>query len=123
MVGADLPKKVSSMSKSTSPKKDGVFATIHRLVGEIPPGKVMTYGQIARLLEGGYSPKLVGFAMHSAPDGLPCHRVVNRLGEMAGRGMFGGEDAQRALLMSEGVPFFDNGRIDLEKALYEPDFL
>lgn len=103
-------------------EKSGVFAAIHALAGEIPPGKVMTYGQIASCLEGGYSPKLVGFAMHSAPDGLPCHRVVNRNGEMAGRGLFGGEDAQRSLLMSEGVPFLPDGRIDLGKALYDPDF-
>lgn len=106
----------------TKSKSSGFFAEVHKLVGEIPPGKVMTYGQIARMLEGGYSPKLVGFAMHAAPPGLPCHRVVNRLGEMAGRGMFGGEEAQRALLISEGVPFLSNGRIELAKALYEPDF-
>lgn len=93
---------------------------MHKLVGEIPPGKVMTYGQIASLLEGGYSAQLVGFAMHSAPDGLPCHRVVNRKGEMAGRGLFGGEEAQRSLLLSEGVDFLPDGRIDLSKALYSP---
>lgn len=103
-------------------QSSGVFAAIHALVAKIPPGRVMTYGQIARLLEGGYSPKLVGFAMHGAPDGLPCHRVVNRKGEMAGRGMFGGEEAQRALLMSEGTPFLSDGRIDLPRALYDPDF-
>lgn len=103
-------------------KSSGFFAAVHELVASIPPGKVMTYGQIARVLEGGYSPKLVGFAMHSAPDGLPCHRVVNRLGEMAGRGLFGGEEAQRARLLAEGVPFLPDGRIDLERALYEPGF-
>lgn len=102
-------------------KSSGFFAAVHRLVADIPPGRVMTYGQIARTLEGGYSPKLVGFAMHSAPDGLPCHRVVNSKGEMAGRGLFGGEEAQRALLVSEGVPFLNNGRIDLQNAMYEPD--
>lgn len=102
-------------------RKSGVFAAIHALVAAIPPGKVMTYGQIAALIQGGYSPKLVGFAMHSAPEGLPCHRVVNRKGEMAGRGLFGGEEAQRRLLGSEGAPLLPDGRVDLARALYEPE--
>lgn len=102
-------------------EKVGFFAAVHALVGKIPPGKVMTYGQIASCLEGGYSPQLVGFAMHAAPDGLPCHRVVNRKGEMAGGLIFGGAEAQRALLVSEGVSFLSNGCIDLAACLYEPD--
>jgi hypothetical protein len=40
---------------------------------------------------------------------------------MAGRGLFGGEKAQRGLLMSEGALFLPDGRVDLARALYEPD--
>ena len=36
------------------------FEKIYRLVLRIPRGRVMTYGQIARLLEERYSPRLVG---------------------------------------------------------------
>lgn len=99
----------------------GFFAQVHALVAGIPPGKVMTYGQIARVLNSPYSAKLVGFAMSAAPGdaGLPCHRVVNRKGEMAGGMHFGGAAAQRALLEAEGVTFLDDGTIDLDKALYE----
>ncbi|MDL2316365.1 methylated-DNA--[protein]-cysteine S-methyltransferase [Desulfovibrio sp. OttesenSCG-928-A18] len=103
----------------------GFFARVYELVARIPPGKVMTYGQIARVLESPYSAKLVGFAMSAAPEerGLPCHRVLNRLGEMAPGLIFGGERKQRQLLRSEGVPFLDNGRVDLTLALFEPPAL
>ena len=80
----------------------------------------MTYGQIAGLLSGGYSARFVGFAVSAAPPGLPCHRVINRKGEMAGGLVFGGEEAQRRMLLSEGVPFLPDGRVDLAKARYEP---
>lgn len=98
---------------------------VYALVALIPPGKVMTYGQIRRLLRTPYSPLMVGYAMSAAPPtrNLPCHRVVNRLGQMAPGLIFGGEDRQRALLLAEGVPFLPDGRIDLAKALYRPDDL
>lgn len=97
------------------------FVQVHELVAQIPAGKVMTYGQIARWLDSPYSARLVGFAMSAAPDGLPCHRVVNRKGEMAGGMIFGGAAAQRLMLEDEGVPFLSDGRIDLDKALYNED--
>ena len=83
----------------------------------------MTYGQIAIFLGGVYSARIVGFAMSSAPSalGIPCHRVVNRFGEMAGGLIFGGADAQRRLLKKEGVPFKKNGCIDLDLCRYIPD--
>lgn len=101
------------------------FEQVYRVVAEIPSGHVMTYGQIASFLGGVYSARVVGFAMSAAPEEreLPCHRVVNRLGEMAGGGHFGGEDAQRRMLEVEGVPFKPNGRIDLAACRFEPDLL
>ena len=58
---------------------------ISPMAARIPAGKIMTYGQIAQVLGGVYSPKLVGFAMNAAPHeaGLPCHRVVNAAGRLA----------------------------------------
>lgn len=101
--------------------KNGLFQAVHALVATIPAGKVMTYGQIASVLGGMYSARYVGFAMSGAPVGLPCHRVINRLGEMAPGRMFGGPAAQRLLLQNEGVPFLANGRVNLAEALYYPD--
>ncbi len=99
------------------------FEQVYALVSLIPAGKIMTYGQIAGALGGLYSARLVGFAMSSAPPeaGLPCHRVVNRLGEMAPGFIFGGEERQRGLLAAEGAPFLPDGRVDVPRARFEPN--
>jgi methylated-DNA-protein-cysteine methyltransferase related protein len=61
----------------------------------------------------------VGWAMKAAPSKLPCHRVVNRLGEMAPGYIFGSKELQRDILESEGITFLENGCIDLKKYLWD----
>ncbi len=99
----------------------GFFDQVYRIVAQIPPGKVATYGQIATLLGEPRNARVVGWAMHSAPKelGLPCHRVVNKSGGM-GPGYLFGPGQQRMLLESEGVTFKENGCIDMSKHLWEP---
>src|ERR1043166_5929377 len=63
--------------KQTDPK---YRERVYKLVRRIPRGRVMTYGQIAELLGDGYTPRTVGFCMHSSPDGTPWQRVVNAQG-------------------------------------------
>ncbi len=94
------------------------FARVYALVARIPPGKVMTYGQIASVLGGRCSARYVGYAMAGAPEGLPCHRVVNRKGAMAPGLIFGGAAHQRRKLEDEGVVFRENGCIDLGQCLW-----
>jgi methylated-DNA-protein-cysteine methyltransferase-like protein len=94
-----------------------VFRRVYTLVSRIPKGRVMTYGQIATLIENRVSPRAVGWAMHGCPRGVPWQRVVNasggtstdRLPDMP-------PGLQRALLEAEGVAFQANGTVDL--ALY-----
>jgi methylated-DNA-protein-cysteine methyltransferase related protein len=94
-----------------------VFARIYRLVLKIPKGRVMTYGQIARLLEDRYSPRLVGWAMHATPHdsrNIPWHRVINSRGTTStDRLMPSSPGLQRALLEAEGVIFDAKGHCDL----------
>ena len=96
------------------------FQKVYAVVADIPVGYVMTYGQIAMLLGSVYSAKIVGFAMSSAPAGrnLPCHRVVNKAGEMTKGGSFGGPERQREMLEAEGVLFTKNGRVDMQASLF-----
>ena len=96
------------------------FARVYEIVSQIPEGKVATYGQIALLLGHPRSARIVGWAMGTAPDylNLPCHRVVNRLGQMAPDHVFGSSEAQKAILIAEGVTFKENGSIDLKKHLW-----
>lgn len=96
------------------------FARVYKIVSKIPEGKVATYGQIALLLGEPRSARIVGWAMKAAPENLrlPCHRVVNRFGEMAPDYAFGSSDIQRAILTSEGITFNEEGRIDMKKHLW-----
>ncbi len=101
----------------------GFFQRVYALVAAVPKGKVMTYGQIAEWLGGYHSGRTVGFAMRAAPSerNLPCHRVVNKRGEMSPGHVFGGAERQRGMLKKEGVPFLPDGRIDMGKALARRD--
>lgn len=97
-------------------EKENVFNKIYDVVKEIPRGKVATYGQIASLAGNKRWARVVGYALHANPEPgiIPCHRVVNRFGEVSRAFAFGGENRQIELLESEGVAFTD-GRVDLER--------
>lgn len=96
------------------------FSRVYEIVAKIPPGKVATYGQIAFLLGEPHNGRVVGWAMKAAPSdkNLPCHRVVNRLGELSPSYVFGGYDVQRKLLESEGVTFRKDGRINMKEHMW-----
>ena len=96
-------------------KDTGMFERIYRLVSKVPEGSVATYGQIALMVGHPRAARMVGFAMGRAPEGLPCHRIVNRLGAMAPGDVFGGSGFQRRLLEDEGVTFREDGCIDMER--------
>jgi methylated-DNA-protein-cysteine methyltransferase-like protein len=90
------------------------FTRIHEIVARIPPGRVATYGQISRMLDGSLSAQFVGWAMHAAPEGVPWHRVINSKGGVSTRQVLGyAPDLQKHLLEAEGVVFDDADRCDL----------
>ena len=102
-------------------KPGGAFAGIYVLVRRIPRGRVMTYGQIATLLENRLSPRAVGWAMNGCPGDVPWQRVVNAKGGCSTDRL---PDAplglQRHLLAAEGIEFGENGTLDLELYRWEP---
>ncbi len=89
------------------------FETVYEIVKQIPRGKVLSYGQIARAAGFPRKAREVGWALHVNPDPehIPCHRVVNREGRVSPAFVFGGENMQVALLKSEGVEFDENGLV------------
>ncbi len=99
----------------------GYFTKVYETVRKIPLGKVATYGQIARLTGNPRAARQVGWALHVNPEPyiIPCHRVVNRDGKLSGAFAFGGTDAQRYLLMNEGVEFVDQETVDMSKHRWE----
>ena len=96
------------------------FERIYEVVKKIPRGRVATYGMIAALAGNPRWSRVVGFALHVNPEPgvIPCHRVVNRLGEPSKAFAFGGINEQILLLEEEGVAFED-GRVDLSRYLWD----
>jgi methylated-DNA-protein-cysteine methyltransferase-like protein len=100
------------------PMPDRVYA----IIGQIPRGRVTTYGSIARALGSARGARMVGWLLHASPPELhlPCHRVVNRYGYLSGGWHFGHPDIMRGRLVAEGVPFSDEYQVDLKRCLWLP---
>lgn len=100
------------------------YQKVYDVVAEIPFGKVTTYGAIAGYLGVRSGARMVGYALNnlvSGPEGpqYPAHRVVNRLGQLTGRGHFP-EDSMRERLEQEGVEFTEEYTINIEKHFWDP---
>lgn len=95
---------------------DSPSRRIYEAVKKIPYGRVATYAQVAELAGDRKMARAVGNALHRNPDPdhIPCFRVVNSKGELAGEFAFGGSGEQAKLLRAEGVEVTE-GRVDLEK--------
>ena len=117
-------KSEARTTRETGKPYEQAFEKIYRFVLKIPRGRVMTYGQIARLLEDRYSPRLVGWAMHATPqDGrnIPWHRVINSKGGIStGRIIIQEPQLQQYLLEAEGVVFDERGHCDLSVYQWSP---
>ena len=87
------------------------------IVGQIPSGRVTTYGTIALLAGWPSHSRMVGRVLRYSPQAasLPCHRVVNVAGRTAP-----GWSRQRELLEAEGVVFKSNGHVDMARHFWEP---
>lgn len=96
--------------------KENTFSRIYDVVRRVPPGKVATYGLVAALAGNPRLARVVGYALHVCPPEscVPCHRIVNRLGETAP-----GFELQRPMLEGEGVVFTPEGTVNLKKYLWD----
>ena len=90
---------------------------VYEYLKTVPAGKVTTYGRIAEHLGNRCYAQTVGNILHENPDPsrYPCHRVVSSKGRVAEHYAFGGAEAQRKRLESEGIIFEENGTVDLKK--------
>jgi methylated-DNA-protein-cysteine methyltransferase-like protein len=102
--------------KDTPDYRERVFQIVRR----IPPGRIMTYGQIALILGEGYTPRTVGFVMHSSGNKVPWHRVINSQGVCSTNKILLPADKQQRMLEREGIKFDKRGRCDLESYRWIP---
>ena len=95
---------------------DSPTKRIYEAVKQIPKGHVATYRQVAKMAGNEKMSRAVGNALHKNPDSehIPCFRVVNAKGELAGAFAFGGANVQAELLREDGVEVID-GKVDLKR--------
>lgn len=105
-----------TMDRNKTDATDGNwYQSIWKVVSEIPPGHVLTYGEVARLAGMPRAARRVSQALRRAPQNmkLPWHRVINAQGKISFPEDSSGWLRQKDRLESEGITFL-NGKIDLE---------
>ena len=93
------------------------------VVKRIPRRRLATYGQIADLIGAWGCARQVGWALRrlSLPSDVPWHRVVNAKGKISMSPSREGSDwMQRELLIEEGIPVDQEGRLPLKRFLWRP---
>ena len=109
------------MSETERQKPDREWAkAVWKVVSEIPPGHVLTYGEVAKLSGAPRYARRVGQALRWAPRELelPWHRVINAQGKISMPPDSAGYAQQKSRLEDEGVVFL-NGKIDLQRYGYQ----
>ena len=92
---------------------------VYRLVQQIPRGRVLTYGALARALRLRGGARSAGRAMGATPKGkgIPWHRVLGADGKILIREPYA--SLQKKLLESEGIEVVE-GRVAMKRYAWEP---
>ena len=95
---------------------------IWQVVTLIPPGKVSTYGDVARHAGLPGAARRVGRALRALPEDtrIPWHRVINAQGKLVVPGGSTAQDRQRTRLEREGIRFRGNTVLDLRNCRWQP---
>jgi methylated-DNA-protein-cysteine methyltransferase-like protein len=95
---------------------------VYEIVREIPPARVMTYGQIAEILGEGYTARTVGYVMHAAEtENVPWQRVINSQGKCSTDKLLLPHNIQQKILEDEGIVFNEKGKCDLNIYRWFPE--
>lgn len=97
----------------------GFRERVEALVAQIPPGRVMTYGQLVALCGNARAARIVGGIAHFGDPALPWQRVVNKQGGLAA-GYPGGRSGHRQVLEAEGFTVTDDNRVDVASLIWWP---
>jgi methylated-DNA-protein-cysteine methyltransferase-like protein len=97
----------------------GFRQRVEALVAQIPPGRIMTYGQLAALCGNARAARIVGGIAHFGNPDLPWQRVVNKQGGLAS-GYPGGRAGHKQVLEQEGFKVSDDYAVDVAGLIWWP---
>jgi len=98
----------------------GFRERVEAVVKQIPPGRVMTYGQLAALCGNARAARIVGGIAHFGDPDLPWQRVVNKQGGLAS-GYPGGKSGHKQVLQAEGYEVSDDFTVDVHRLIWWPE--
>jgi len=89
------------------------------LVRQIPPGRVSTYGAVARALGNKGYARAVGKYMNKNPnaDTMPCFKIVKSDGSLGGFGL--GIDDKIRRLKNDGINVKNGKIVDFKNAFFD----
>ena len=106
--------------KKSKPTSGKLFQKrVLEIVRAIPPGSVLTYGQVAALADTPRAARQVGRILYFYGQSVPWQRVINHYGGLSTYKVGSGE-LQRVLLEDEGISFRADGTIDLKRYQWRP---
>jgi len=93
------------------------FERVYTIVRQVPPGQVVSYGQVAAMLGAPRAARTVGWALHALPvdSDVPWHRVINARGRISTSCQEHDASVQQQLLEAEGVAFDARGYVDMAR--------
>jgi O-6-methylguanine DNA methyltransferase len=89
------------------------------LVRQIPPGRVSTYGAVAKALGNKGYARAVGKFMNKNPDAdtMPCFKIVKSDGSLGGFGL--GIDDKIRRLKRDGMEIKDGKIVDFKSVFFD----
>ena len=108
--------------KPTKPNRD-FPEEVFDVVRAIPPGRVTSYGAVAKCLGAARASRRVGWILNKSfgvTPPVPAHRVVNRHGMLTGAIQFPADRPMDVMLEAEGVVVKDGCVVDFEAVFWDP---
>lgn len=100
-------------------KQTKIFQKIRSIVAQIPKGKVLTYGEVAKRA-GVNDARVAGWALRGNQDpNIPCHRVVKANGFLAENYFLGTWKEQKRRLVAESCEFIQTNQLNIRKYLWK----
>ena len=119
--GLSKPTGEEPSLETPSSEEPSMETRVYMVLASIPPGTVVTYGQVAALAGLPRAARMVGRILGNLPKGteLPWQRVINAAGKISLPEDSPSFKLQKARLQEEGV-VLNNNRVSLKKFNWQP---